>query len=415
MRFIIIIFLLSIITGHSQSWIVTDILPPATRYDDIYFVSNDIGWAVNSGGGIYKTTDGGLDWKRVFQANSYLRSIEFINDSIGFAGSLQEKFLRTTDGGETWNSIQDSVPYSIDGICGLSHAGDHVFGVGVYNSPSYFIKSENKGVNWTSKDMSEYCDALVDCHFIDELNGFVSGADYDNGAIILKTTDGGETWNNVFSAPGTFCFAWKLFFVTPKVAYASLECPDGDFKIAKSVDGGNEWSLIHGPSGDYDIQGIGFESPSHGWVAPRKEGLYETYDGGMTWSPTNHQSNINRFFQVPGGRLYATGSQVYYYDHLTYISYSEIPVQSHNLSIHPNPYTTHFTIEAKLDMQTDVLIGMSELNGKKFFILYKGTLNEGLHTFNVDTQKFSIPENQALIVVLATDEGFLTEKIVGVK
>jgi photosystem II stability/assembly factor-like uncharacterized protein len=415
MKLIIVFLLISIGTAHSQSWIPTDTLPSVSRYDDIYFISDETGWAVNSNGSIFKTTNGGDDWRNVFEGAIYLRSIEFINDSIGFAGSLQKAFLRTTDAGENWYHIEDSISYPIDGICGLSHAGDHVFGVGAYDSPAYFIKSVNKGVNWTYHDMSQYCNALVDCYFIDEQRGFVSGSDYDDGPVILKTTDGGETWENVFSVPGTFSFVWKIFFVTPSVAYASIEASNGDFQIAKTIDGGDEWSLIQGPPGDYDIQGIGFETPLHGWVSPRHSGLFETKDGGMTWDISQQLPNINRFFQVPGGRFYASGSKVYLYGNVTGIGHQEEPVQSHKLTVHPNPFSSQFTIEARLDMHTDVLIGIGEIDVGNFIILYKGRLNEGIHTLDIDPIKFSIPEGQVLLVVLATDEGFLTEKVVRAK
>ena len=36
--------------------------PVQTRYDDIWFISSDVGWAVNSAGQIVHTEDAGATW-----------------------------------------------------------------------------------------------------------------------------------------------------------------------------------------------------------------------------------------------------------------------------------------------------------------------------------------------------------------
>lgn len=51
-----------------------------SRYDDIYFVSPDTGWAVGTASGtgrIFHTTDGGATWQVQKTINTYMRSIEF--------------------------------------------------------------------------------------------------------------------------------------------------------------------------------------------------------------------------------------------------------------------------------------------------------------------------------------------------
>src|SRR5580765_856765 len=67
------------------------------RFDDIYFISDSTGWAVNTQGKIYKTTDAGNSWNLQYHANVYFRSVEFLNKDTGFAGTLNGKFLRTHD------------------------------------------------------------------------------------------------------------------------------------------------------------------------------------------------------------------------------------------------------------------------------------------------------------------------------
>ncbi len=80
------------------------------RFDDVFFLNNDLGWALNgSNAAVYKTTDGGDTWINqlseltpILPGNYYFRNIEFLNENIGFVGTLNGVFLKTVDGGTNW-------------------------------------------------------------------------------------------------------------------------------------------------------------------------------------------------------------------------------------------------------------------------------------------------------------------------
>ena len=342
-------------TLFPQQWDYTNI-PATGRYDDIYFNSADTGWAVNSQGEIFSTMDGGNTWTLLYHnPDLYLRSVEFLNDKVGFVGSLSRTFLKTVDGGETWTEIQSLIPGLMTGICGLSHSGNTIYGVGVYAYPAYFIKSTDQGESWTLTDLSDFADGLVECQFLDSNVGFVSGIKENSGGVILKTTDGGDNWSVVLNTESGSESIWKLDFVTDQIAYGSIEAYTNiPARIVKTMDGGDHWT-IHEVNSEYiNLQGIGFINQYTGWVAPRRESLYETRDGGETWTKTNLYPNINRFFRISSDLMYASGSLVYKYDDIS-VSTQQIPSYDyfHSITeIAPNPFTNDLRFSIRIDRET---------------------------------------------------------------
>jgi len=188
----------------TQSWQTQNANTLSWRFEDMHFVSPDMGWVVDGGGQILKTTDGGLNWQQQFyDSNLYFRSVEFFNDQIGFAGTLSNsgpnaQLLKTTDGGNTWIDISSNFPNSIAGICGIAIPDvNTIFVTGVFYGQAYIMKSINQGDTWTYKSMASQANGLVDIYFKDANTGWAVGqGDQGNGlrAVILGTTNGGNTW-----------------------------------------------------------------------------------------------------------------------------------------------------------------------------------------------------------------------------
>jgi len=381
------------------------------RHDDIYFVDSLIGWTVNSSGGIYKTTNGGSTWENTLITNGYFRSIEFLNEKIGFAGTLNGLLLRTEDGGITWNEIQDRIPHTIEGICGLSHVGNNVYGVGIWAYPAYFIKSEDQGITWSYTDMSAYAYGLVDCHFLDENIGFASGI--ESGAVILKTTDGGINWHEVHNTHRGIEYVWKMFFVTDSIAYSSIESFDAKTSILKTTDSGNSWiELEVSPSG-LDIQGIGFINENRGWVSPRFSPMLETNDGGHTWVKLSGRGNINRFFKVNNQTMFASGSSIFKFDNQISFNMDLDTVHVHDiLLMKPNPFSDELTIKLRIDKDTYAKLDLISVDGSLITSIQDGMLNRGIHFFQLEADDLDLIKNGLYVLFLRTNEGFQAKQIV---
>lgn len=401
-----------VFTAFSQEWGIAGFVPTANRYEDVYFVDSLVGWTVNSEGDIYKTQNGGLTWDTSYSGKGYLRSIEFVDNNLGFAGSLDGCFLQTQDGGSTWQDIKDLIPGPNTTICGLSHFGDMVFGVGVWAYPAYFIKSTDRGTTWSYMDMGDYARGLVDCYFANADTGFVSGI--LNGAVILKTEDGGTSWTEVYHGNRNMEYAWKLFFVTDSIGFASIESFDAPTIIVKTIDAGHSWTEHEVSPASLDIQGIGFIDANKGWVSPRANDAFKTLDGGLTWQQdTVGLGNVNRYFKVTDHLMFASGSHIHKYDRLISFSDPGFNLAMHEiLEIKPNPFSNSFAANIRIDKTTRAKLDLVAADGRQSTTLFDGKLNAGTHFLSFDNDALYPVSNGLLFLFLRTNEGFQAKQLV---
>ena len=315
-----ILLIFSIFTSSllaQSSWSSLDNAPVnanGTRFDDVFFINSDLGWIANgANGNVFKTIDGGENWTEVLNeadisANVYYRNIEFYNENIGIVTSLSGLHFKTTDGGITWSPI--TFPNNPTAICGLSQASETtMYGCGAYNEPAFILKTTDTGDTWSYTDLSTLANALVEVIFLNELVGYAAGKD-DNGGVILKTTDGGLTWTQIYNSNIAGEYVWKLQFVNgnPNVLFGSIESvPMQQGKVIKSFDAGATWESKDCPI--RPIQALGFETPQRGWVGGHIGNLYETNDGGDTWTDLGFGTNANRIFFI-GNTAYCSGATI---------------------------------------------------------------------------------------------------------
>lgn len=323
------------------------------RFDDVFFINENVGWAANGYyASVSKTTDGGATWT-VQMSNAsmgtsfYFRSIEFLDENIGFVGTLNGVLFKTIDGGTTWNQVTN-FPTNPVGICGLDAVGTStIYGCGAFFSPAFVIKSINSGATWQYIDMSSYATALVEVVFLDENVGFATGKN-SNGAVILKTTDGGSSWNVLYNGTIAGEYVWKLQILqsNPSVYFGSVQTVTPNFgRLIKSTDSGANWVSKNAP--EVDIQAVGFVSETHGWMGGMSTGFQETFDSGDTWVDSTIGSNLNRIFFVNENLAYACGTTIYKYtdSSLSSTDFHELDRIPLKVTVSPNPIKDKLNIE----------------------------------------------------------------------
>ncbi len=308
-----------------------------SRINDIFFLHPDLGWAVNGIGQIHKTTNGGMTWtKQLDKTNlTHFRSVGFFDSLTGFAGALgwgdtvghpnDSKdtviLYKTVDGGVNWLPEPQLTSSSIRrGFCGMQVFNDSIiYAVGRVRGPAWFYKTTDRGKTWIAKDMNGYAAGLVDVHFFTRDSGFAVGltnkTHEQSRAIILKTADGGDTWDTSHVSARTNEWAWKIVFPSRKTGYVSLQRNSGiaPVYILKTTDGGLTWNPKLFSSTGYFVQGIGFLNDSLGWAGGSSVQPKQTTDGGETWTPLSIGNSLNRFRKINDSLMYVSGAGVWNY------------------------------------------------------------------------------------------------------
>ncbi len=438
-RTIFLLFIYLLPLGILAQWRPLDI-PQATRYDDVFFIDETTGWAVNNQSRIYKTTDGGATWTLKFQADNYLRSIEFATPMLGYVGSLRNSIYRTLDGGETWENISENVDFDITyngirytevpGACGLSAPSENVvFACAIWSGaePPYVAKSVDSGDNWVTTDMTSMATQLVDVLFLNENEGFLTGQNdpvgNEKGGVILHTDDGGDTWTTVLETGVAGDYIWKIQTPDSVNFFGSIQSSPStnNVRVVKSTDGGQNWTIhtVKADKWNY-MQMVGFKDELTGWTggtANPLEGsetaLFETNDGGITWEKieTYGNSTFNRFFMVSDELIFLTGKRVYKYDE----SYpdEEVVLSSeesfHELSVSPNPTNSSISIDVQIAQFTRTRLELFNSSGQLVKMIHLGFLEAGNHSF---TQSLEGLEPGLYFLSLHTNEGLNYSRII---
>jgi photosystem II stability/assembly factor-like uncharacterized protein len=274
---------------------------------------------------------------------SRLNKIKFVNDSLCLIGGGERfhksEVLRSPDGGYTWSS--NTYPEVSKGIyeIDISPAGS------IYLSAfdARMLVSRDNAQTWQYKDVGNwefhvgishansnrmimvsrdgqrkgkivitdsniqvlktiaYEFGLNDVIMLNEKTGYIAAY----GAL-LRTTDGGESWEYVDVKNDNFLTIFALNQNELWVCgYAG--------SIYRSTDGGQSWEQLRNGNSitipKYNLQDIIFTDSNNGWAVGEKGLVIRSTDGGKTWTQYNKlmEGALLSIAPCPDGSLLVAG------------------------------------------------------------------------------------------------------------
>jgi photosystem II stability/assembly factor-like uncharacterized protein len=360
-------------------WVRVTPNPAQESLTSVRFFNDSIGYAVGNGGTILKTANAGTSWSLLTTntTQTFLTVFPSSKDTV-FAAGNGGLVLKSIDGGLNWNTLNTGTTddffsiYFVSSQIGYAAAGKLIFSGSSNNFSIVAIyKTINGGNSWTEIKTSDK--PYRGIYFINSQVGFATG-DSTNG--IIKTMDGGQTWQDAILPNVETKSILALQFVNANLGYAV----GSSGVLYKTINGGSNWTktIIDTNATSFSTNAtlfsVHFTDTDTGYaVGSNMEGIiYKTVDGGTTW--TNQKFSISVIMRgvyfTPTKTGYVVGrfnggvAGIWRQQGNFVPLNSSVETISNNIfNIYPNPFTNRININ--LNNLETVNYSIKDLNGKE--------------------------------------------------
>lgn len=332
------------------------------------------------GARLYKTTSGGTNWSRLtipsYDGGIYMQFVDANNGWILLfnSGFNNGGIFRTTNGGTNWSQIIIPIggfPYFINSNTGWlipANPGS------VYTADTV-RKTTNGGVNWFAPWGTNAQVSFNSVHFSDVNNGWIVGAD----GLILKTSNGGNTWAYITNAGLTSAYKSKtVFFINANTGWIGIK-EDGTqtVKVLYTKNGGTTWSWQPVP-GEHSLFSIHFFDAYNGGMTGDNGAIYHTITGGV---------GVNNISAI-------------------------VPDKNYLYQNYPNPFNPTTTIKFALNRSADVSLTIFDALGREVETIVNEKLEAGTYSASWNGTNYT---SGIYFYTLKTDEFTDTGKMLMIK
>lgn len=232
--------------------------------------------------------------------------------------------------------------------------------------------------------------------FIDSLHGWIEGLPPH---AILRTTDGGASWQR-YPTPYSFD---ALTFCDPLHGWGGVA---GIF--FRTTDGGITWDSLFSVNvvgNDFGVLCLSFSDTVYGWAFGSQswqgiitEAIYHTTDGGETWYQesiglTDDLGDLSQGIMLDRhhGWAFAHDGRVLAYELVTSVA-ERLPDRPSGYALrqnYPNPFNSSTTIQYELPQREHVELRVFDALGRLAMTLVNETQPAGVYQVRVDASRLS--------------------------
>lgn len=263
----------------------------------VYFTSANTGWVAGDDGYLANTNDGGKTWsqKRIETQDS-INEIYFRNEDNGYLVAGRKMF-KTTDAGRSWKEFRPLNNYNnLNGtpdFLSVRFIGKKegfiigslfkVIGGEERITDSLVLKTTDGGETW-SRLIIPYKKEIIHLDFVNDDYGWMVG----DGGLILATTNAGQNWE--VQKSGTTEPLYNVDFRDKNEGYAVGK----KGTILRTENGGKIWEKVVTNFPETFMR-VDFADDKNGWIVGYKGTILRSSDRGKTWVKQESRTTVNLF------------------------------------------------------------------------------------------------------------------------
>jgi uncharacterized protein (TIGR03437 family) len=242
-------------------------------------------------GGVFRSTDNGANW---IQVNNGLTNLIVyaltINGTTLYAGTDGGGVYRTSDSGANWTKVNNGLPGS--NVLSLSVSGTTLF-AGTFGSGVY--RSTDNGANWTQV-INGLTNSIVYALAASGTTLFAGTA----GGGVYRTENSGANWTQVIN--GLTSLDIRALRVNGTTLYVGTLSGGGVFQ---TTNGGTNWTPFNNGLIGIDVYALSVSGAT--LFAGTIDGVYRTAEGAANWIQINNGliGTIGTALAVSGTTLYS--------------------------------------------------------------------------------------------------------------